>query len=82
MGLQQAGHCTDSSFVSGIWVVGRGQVTRSDSEGSGEARELHAWEGQVHGDCYAPCRSRPGPEFGSVRFGVWADAASASGSLR
>ena len=33
-------------------------------------------------DCYAPCRSRPGPEFGSVGFGVRADVASASGSLR
>ena len=32
--------------------------------------------------CYAPCRSRPGPEFGSVGFGVRADMASASGSLR
>ena len=34
------------------------------------------------GECYAPCRSRPGPEFGSVGFGVRADVASASGSLR
>ena len=32
--------------------------------------------------CYMPCRSRLGLEFGSVGFGVWADVASASGSLR
>ena len=31
--------------------------------------------------CYAPCQSSPGPEFGSVGFGVRTDVASASGSL-
>ena len=49
-GLQRVGHCTDLSFSSGIWVVGRGHVARSDSEESGEARGLQAWEGQVHGN--------------------------------
>ena len=41
--LQQASHCADSSFVSGILVAGSGHVARSDSEEGGEARGLQAW---------------------------------------
>ena len=32
MGLQRAGRCTDSSFTSGILVIGGGHVTRRDGE--------------------------------------------------
>ena len=51
-----------------IWVICDGSKTRV---------------GAIYGQgCYAPCRSQPGPEFGSVGFRVQADVASASGSLR
>ena len=42
--LQRVGRCTDSSFVSGISVAGRGLVMRSDSE---KGREVGNYECRV-----------------------------------
>ena len=42
--LQRAGRCADSSFVSGILVVGRGLVARSDGK---KGREVGSYECRV-----------------------------------